>query len=100
MGSTCIPMADSFWYMAKPIQYCKVKKKKKNLGTISLGCNYQGKYHPIPEFPGMLTLTSVGTGSTSQTISRHRDVRKIFFKNTFAKQVDTLITSKFKINEL
>ena len=25
MGNTCIPMADSFQYMAKPIQYCKVK---------------------------------------------------------------------------
>ena len=25
---TCIPVADSFQYMAKPIQYCKVKKKK------------------------------------------------------------------------
>ena len=24
--STCIPVADTFWYMAKPIQYCKVKK--------------------------------------------------------------------------
>ena len=29
MGNTCISVADSFWYMAKPIQYCKVKKKKK-----------------------------------------------------------------------
>ena len=29
MGNTCIPVADSFWYMAKPIQYCKVKKLKK-----------------------------------------------------------------------
>ena len=28
MGNTCIPMADSFWYMAKPIQYCKVKLNK------------------------------------------------------------------------
>ena len=28
-GNTCIPVADSFWYMAKPIQYCKVKKEKK-----------------------------------------------------------------------
>ena len=27
MGSTCIPVADS-WCMAKPIQYCKAKKKK------------------------------------------------------------------------
>ena len=28
MGNTCIPVADSFQYMAKPIQYCKVKKIK------------------------------------------------------------------------
>ena len=26
MGNTCILLADSCWYMAKPIQYCKVKK--------------------------------------------------------------------------
>ena len=25
MGNTCIPVADSFGYMVKPIQYCKVK---------------------------------------------------------------------------
>ena len=35
MGNTCIPVANSFRYMAKPIQYCKVKKynkiKQKNL---------------------------------------------------------------------
>ena len=24
MGNTCIPVEDSYWYMAKPIQYCKV----------------------------------------------------------------------------
>ena len=24
MGNTCITVADSFWYLAKPIQYCKV----------------------------------------------------------------------------
>ena len=29
MGNTCISVADSFWYMAKPIQYCKVKIKFK-----------------------------------------------------------------------
>ena len=28
MGNTCTPVADSFRYMAKPIQYCKIKKKK------------------------------------------------------------------------
>ena len=31
MGNTCIPVADSCWCMAKPIQYCKVKKKKKEI---------------------------------------------------------------------
>jgi len=29
MGNTCIPVADSCCYMAKPIQYCKVKNKIK-----------------------------------------------------------------------
>ena len=30
MGNTCIPVADSFRYVAKPMHYCKVKKKQKN----------------------------------------------------------------------
>ena len=34
MGNMCIPVVDSCLYMAKPIQYCKVKKiiiqKKRN----------------------------------------------------------------------
>ena len=29
MGTTCISVVDSCWYMAKPIQYCKVKKQNK-----------------------------------------------------------------------
>ena len=40
----CIPVADSCWYMAKPIQYCKVKKmiliifwNKDEKGTFSVG---------------------------------------------------------------
>ena len=28
MGNTCIPVVDSFCYLAKLIQFCKVKKKK------------------------------------------------------------------------
>ena len=28
MGNTCTPVADSFRYLAKLTQYCKVKKKK------------------------------------------------------------------------
>ena len=27
MGSTCVPVVDSFWCVAEPIQYCKVKKQ-------------------------------------------------------------------------
>ena len=30
-GNTCTPVADSCCYMAKPIQYCKVKKKRKEI---------------------------------------------------------------------
>ena len=29
MGNACMPVVDSFRYMAKPIQYCKVKNKIK-----------------------------------------------------------------------
>ena len=29
MGNTCTPVADAFRYMAEPIQYCKVLKKKR-----------------------------------------------------------------------
>ena len=29
MGNMYTPVADSCWCMAKPIQYCKVKKKKR-----------------------------------------------------------------------
>ena len=35
MGNTCIPVADSCWCMAKPIQYCKV---------ISLQLNFKNLY--------------------------------------------------------
>ena len=35
MGNTCIPVVDSFQYMAKPIQYCKVKKKKKKTNVLN-----------------------------------------------------------------
>ena len=35
MGNTCIPVVDSCLYMAKPIQYCKLKNKikKKKMQT-------------------------------------------------------------------
>ena len=38
VGNSCTPVVDSYQCMAKPIQYCKVKKKKikinKGLGLI------------------------------------------------------------------
>ena len=34
MGNTCTPVADSCWCVAEPIQYCKVKKKKKERKEI------------------------------------------------------------------
>ena len=30
MGNTCTPVANSCLYMAKPIQYCKVKNNNNN----------------------------------------------------------------------
>ena len=36
MGNTGIPVTDSFQYLAKLIQYCKVKKKKKQAGRTEL----------------------------------------------------------------
>ena len=34
MGNTCIPVADSCWYMAKPIQYVKLKKNQQFAGIV------------------------------------------------------------------
>ena len=39
MRNTCTPMADSSQCMAKPIQCCKVKKKKKKRIKLTL-CSY------------------------------------------------------------
>jgi len=60
MGNTCIPVVDSFWYLAKLIQLCKVKKKKKRhprtgkfLKTVSL---FSKKSHPIEKQPAWILL--------------------------------------------
>ena len=34
VGNTCTPVADSYQCMAKPIRYCKVKKKKRKRNTL------------------------------------------------------------------
>ena len=43
MGNTCIPVADSFQYLAKPIQYCKLKKKNKQVTKNRLFQSDRGK---------------------------------------------------------
>ena len=53
MGNTCIPVADSFRYMAKPIQYCKVKKKKIKMQDMHNSKNLCLKYYKVPTLLGM-----------------------------------------------
>ena len=36
----CLKVFDSCWYMEKPIQYCKVKKKKKSLSYLKRVSNW------------------------------------------------------------
>ena len=49
MGNTYTPMADSCQCMAKPIQYCKVRKKNPLVGKIP----WRRKWQPTPLFlPG------------------------------------------------
>ena len=48
MGNTCIPVADSFWYMAKPIQYCKVKIKLKKKEIIIENQDYTDNFRKEP----------------------------------------------------
>ena len=38
MGNTCTPVADSCRCMAKPVQYCKVKKKEKRKEIFPREC--------------------------------------------------------------
>ena len=40
MGNTCIPVADSFWYLVKPMQFVKFKNKKKERKITLLPLNY------------------------------------------------------------
>ena len=44
MGNICTPVADSCQCMAKPIQYCKVKKKKKKIFYRGLDLYLSYKY--------------------------------------------------------
>ena len=50
VGNSCTPVVDSCQCMAKPIQYCKVKKKKKNLNWkgdfMKKGCGLMKAFVP------------------------------------------------------
>ena len=70
MGNMCISVADSCWYMAKPIQYCKVKNKItiKNFFSI-IKFSHQCYYHGISEEKGIKTkswLMEVGQNITEK----------------------------------
>ena len=48
MGNTCTPVVDACWCMAKPIQYCKVKKikgKEKKLEILWTLCGIVCRRH-------------------------------------------------------
>ena len=66
MGYTCIPVADSFWYMAKLIQYCKLKKKKKMGIADHLTCVlrnlYAGQEATVRTEHGTLDWFQIGKG--------------------------------------
>ena len=48
MGNICTPVVDSCQCMAKPIQYCKVKKLKKNFQQLLLlHCMKQFSLRPL-----------------------------------------------------
>ena len=57
MGNTCIPVVDSCWYMATPIQYCKLKKLKWNKNKNKEKLCYKKKWHEWK--------SDVGTGTNS-----------------------------------
>jgi len=66
MGNTCIPVVDSFWYMAKPIQYCKVKKKKKDLGKRILKVYLHPKSTRLPSLPSETLIFEKTVDTTSR----------------------------------
>ena len=85
MGNTCIPVVDSCWCMAKPIQYCKVINLQLNK-FIFLKIPYVGMFklwfqtctrapgsskEPVPSVSGVMKFPSVSycSGPCSSAIS-------------------------------
>ena len=107
---TCIPVADSFWYMAKPIQYCKVKKEKKkesacNMGHLGLipGLGRppgEGKVNPLQfwpgEFHGLYSLWGCKESETTERISlslimkSNQILQKLFFHYLSVKLLENI----------
>ena len=56
MGNICIPVADSFWYLAKLIQLCK-------------GMEHMGLYRGFQNTFSHLSLTSFSRGQTGLILS-------------------------------
>ena len=64
MRNTCTPVADACWCMAKPIQYCKVKKNNNNKKKIKKNNRLKKTVEYWLSLPEILTsnLTSLDLG--------------------------------------
>ena len=67
MGNTCILVADSCWYMTKPIQYCKFKKKLKKNKTQVIGHNSRLTESASPDSILKSREITADKGSSSQS---------------------------------
>ena len=65
MGNTCTPVADACWCMAKPIQYCKVKKKMLYIS------------HPGPEYENVKLSKNVSLSQSKKKKKKQKSETKI-----------------------
>ena len=75
MGNTCTPVADSFWYMAKLIQYCKVKKEnEEKLKKIKINAKREKELgYMCPIFPSKL-IKRLPTPLVSEVAERSQSI--------------------------
>ena len=82
MGSTCTPMVDSSQCMAKPIQCCKVKLKKKNWG-------FSFSISPSSEYSGLISFRIdwldllAGQGTVKSLLQHHSSKASILWHSAF-----------------
>ena len=98
MGNTCIPVADSFRYLAKPIQYCKVKKKTKTGTHVSWSERHCKVNSPKDEAVVLIYLNSalIYPNSTNIVFSTLKSVG-VFFRQQQERgnKENHLVTCRF-----